>query len=194
MRRSVPSMVTAARLGGVPLLVFLVARGMLFYGALLFLLLLCTDVLDGYLARRLAMSSRFGAYFDATTDFVLVLSMLAVFDSEGFVADWVLVVVTVYFALFVVSSLRWGRIHDPLGRHYGTLLFAAIGLRFLASGEFFYDVATFVITGYTLVCVYGRALDLSQTGAAARGADNPDSHRQESPHGLIRPSGLPRQP
>jgi cardiolipin synthase (CMP-forming) len=167
MRRSIPSMVTAARLGAIPLLVLLVARGMLFYGALLFLLLLCTDLMDGYLARRLGTSSRFGAYFDATTDFILVFSMLAVFDSEGFVADWVLVVVTVFFAQFVISGLRWGRIHDPLGKYYGSLLFGAIGLRFVVSGEFFYDMATFVITGYALVSVCARALHLGQSGAIA---------------------------
>ncbi len=176
MMRSVPSMVTAARLAAVPLLVFLVASGMLFYGGLLFLLLLCTDLLDGHLARKLGASSRFGAYFDAATDFVLVFSMLVMFDAKGFVPDWVLAVVAVYFAQFVITGLRWGRIYDPLGKYYGSLLFGAIGLRFLLSGEFFYDITTFVITGYAVVSVLGRVLILRR-GSAASGSNRRDSQR-----------------
>ena len=174
MMRSLPSMVTAARLGAIPLLVFLVASGMSFYGALLFLLLLGTDLLDGYLARRLAASSRSGAYFDAATDFVLVFSMLVLFDSKGFLPDWVLAVVVAFFAQFVFTSLLWGRVYDPLGKYYGSLLFGAIGLRFFLSGEFFYDITTFVITGYAVVSMLGRVLLLSKA-AASPGVGGPRS-------------------
>jgi len=164
---SVPSMVTAARLGAVPVLFFLVEREMLFYGALLFLVLLCTDLLDGYLARKLEASSSFGAHFDAATDFGLAFSVLVAFDSKGFVPDWVLAVVTVFYVQFLVTSLRWGRVYDPLGKYYGSLLFGAIGLRFLFSGEFFYDIVTFVITGYAVISASGRLLSLGRGSNAS---------------------------
>jgi len=131
---------------------------MLSYAAVVFLLLLCTDLVDGHLARKLGSSSRFGAYFDATADFIVVFSLLAVLGSKGFLPDWILIVVTLFFAQFVVTSFGWGPLYDPIGKYYGSLLYGAIGLRFIISGEFFYDVATMVIAGYAVVSISVRAL------------------------------------
>ena len=69
-------MITAVRLGLVPLLVVLVDTGITFYSAALFLFLLFTDFLDGYMARKFGVTSKFGMFFDVTADFVLVFSVL----------------------------------------------------------------------------------------------------------------------
>jgi phosphatidylglycerophosphate synthase len=129
---------------------------MLFYGAMLFVSMLCSDYLDGYLAKRLGLSSRFGALFDVTTDFVLIFSMFIVFDSKGFVPNWVLILIALFFAQFIVTSLYWNAIYDPIGKYYGSLLYGAIGLRFIITGQFFYDFATVVITGFTAVSILAR--------------------------------------
>jgi phosphatidylglycerophosphate synthase len=144
----------------IPLLVYLVLTGMLAYGALLFILILGTDLADGYLARSLGQSSAFGSYFDVTTDFILVLSMFLVFDSEGFVPFWVVGMIASFFVLFIVTSVVFGKIYDPIGKYYGSLLYGAIGLRFLASGEFVSELATVVITGYTAVSLSTRIYHL----------------------------------
>ncbi|HUI00165.1 MAG TPA: CDP-alcohol phosphatidyltransferase family protein [Nitrososphaerales archaeon] len=158
--RRIPSVITGIRLSLVPLLVYLVLTGMLAYGALLFILMLGTDLADGYLARSLGQSSALGSYFDVTTDFILVLSMFLVFDSEGFVPFWVVEMITSFFVLFIVTSVVFGRIYDPIGKYYGSLLYGAIGLRFLASGEFVSELATVVITGYTAVSLSTRIYHL----------------------------------
>jgi phosphatidylglycerophosphate synthase len=153
----VPSAITAVRLGLVPLLVFLVGNGMLFYGAAWFLFLLFTDFLDGYLARRLGVSSKFGTYFDVTTDFILVFSMFLVFGSNGFYADWVLVVVAAVFVMFVLTSRSSSEIYDPVGKYYGSLLFGAIGLRFIVSGQLFCSVVTIGIVAFSAASILSRA-------------------------------------
>jgi phosphatidylglycerophosphate synthase len=158
--KDLPSIVTAIRLCLVPLLVFIVNSGMLFYGAILFLSLLCTDFLDGYLARRLALSSKFGTLFDVMTDFTMIFSMFFVFNSKGFVPYWVLILMALSFAQFVITSLYWGEIYDPIGKYYGSLLYGAIGLRFIISTQFFYDFATVVITVYTVASISVRVLHL----------------------------------
>jgi phosphatidylglycerophosphate synthase len=126
------------------------------YAASLFLGLLVTDLLDGYLARRLGLSSRLGAYFDATTDFVLIIGMPLVFGSEGFLPIWVLAIIVLYFVQFVVTSFYWGRIYDPAGKYYGTLLYGAIGLRFLVSGQLFAEVVAAAIIGFTMISFSAR--------------------------------------
>lgn len=144
---------------------------MLFYGALLFLLLLCTDLLDGYLARKLALASKFGTYFDVTTDFILVFSMFLVFNSKGFVPCWILILVTLFFAQFIVTSVYWDKIYDPFGKYYGSLLYGAIGLRFVLSGQFFYDIATVGIVGFTAASTFARVLYLCSSVKSRRAGD-----------------------
>jgi phosphatidylglycerophosphate synthase len=112
--------------------------------------------LDGYLARKLGLSSKFGTFFDATTDFTLIFSMFLVFNSKGFVPYWVLILIAFFFVQFIVTSLRWDNIYDPVGKYYGSLLYGAIGLRFIISGQFFYDIATVAITGFTAASMLAR--------------------------------------
>jgi phosphatidylglycerophosphate synthase len=145
------------RLGFVPLLVFLVGSGMLFFGAALFLFLLFTDVLDGYLARKLGVSSKLGTYFDVTADFVVVFSMFLVFGPTGFFADWVLIVIAAVFAEFVLTSRFSSKIYDPVGKYYGSLLYGAIGLRFILSGQLFYYVVTVGIVAFSAASILSRA-------------------------------------
>ncbi|MDH5375851.1 MAG: CDP-alcohol phosphatidyltransferase family protein [Candidatus Bathyarchaeota archaeon] len=175
----VPSAVTAVRLGFAPLLVFLVSRGMLFYGAVLFLFLLFTDFLDGYLARKLGVSSKFGIYFDATADFILVFCMLLVFGSMGFCADWVLILVTAVFAEFVLTSRFSSKIYDPVGKYYGSLLYGAIGLRFIFSGKLFYDVVTVGVVAFSAASVISRATFLLKKHSSHR-IDFPSKNSSET--------------
>lgn len=144
---------------------------MLFYGATLFLSLLCTDFLDGYLARRLGLSSRFGTFFDVMTDFILIFSMFLIFNSKGFVPYWVLILIALFFAQFIITGLYWAKIYDPVGKYYGSLLYGAIGLRFIISGQFFYDIAAVVITGFTAASISARVLYLWWS-AKSRHADD----------------------
>ena len=43
-----------------------------FFSALLFLIAAVTDVLDGYLARRLGQTTKFGAFLDPVADKIMV--------------------------------------------------------------------------------------------------------------------------
>jgi phosphatidylglycerophosphate synthase len=145
------------RLGFVPLLVFLVGNGVLVYGATLFLLLVFTDFLDGYLARKLGVSSKFGTYFDVTADFILVISMFLVFGSMGFCADCVLVVIVAVFVVFMLTSRFSSKIYDPVGKYYGSLLYGEIGLRFVFSGQLFYGLVTAGVVAFSAASILSRA-------------------------------------
>lgn len=136
---------------------------MLFFGAVLFLSLLCTDWLDGYLAKRFGLSTKFGIYFDVTTDFIFVFCMFLTFNLKGFVPEWVLVLIVFVFAQFVITSIYSDKIYDPVGKYYGSLLYGAIGLRFIFSGQFFYDVATVGITGFAAATILSRTVTFIKT-------------------------------
>lgn len=157
VRNRVPSAITTLRLALVPPLVLLVSNDLLFLGAGLFLFLLATDFLDGFLARKFGSSSRFGTYFDATADFVLVFSVFAAFIPKGFCADWILAAIVVVFVEFMLTGLSLNKTYDPVGKYYGSLLYGAIGLRFVLSGQFFYDVVTVGVAAFAVASILSRA-------------------------------------
>jgi phosphatidylglycerophosphate synthase len=94
-------------------------------------------LLDGYSARKLGGSSKFDSYFDAMTDFIFVFSMFTAFTAERFCPDWVLPLIIAAFVQFLLISLYSKKMYDPVRKYYGSLLYGAIGLRFILSGKSF---------------------------------------------------------
>jgi len=64
-----------------------------------------TDFFDIYLAGRLKVTSRFGGYYDATTDFILVLGIFTIFSAKGYYPIWLLLLITASFIQFLAASL-----------------------------------------------------------------------------------------
>jgi hypothetical protein len=61
------------------------------------------------------------------------------------------------FALFVLTSRFSSKIYDPVGKYYGSLLYGAIGLRFILSGQLFYDVVTVGVVVFSAASILSRA-------------------------------------
>ena len=156
VRDNIPSEITVLRLALVPPLIFMVSNDLYSLGAGLFLFLITTDFLDGFLARRHGLSSQFGMYFDVTTDFILVFSMFVTFIPKGFCADWVLVIIVGVFAEFLLTSLFLEKTYDPVGKYFGSLLYGMIGLRFIVNGQFFYNVVTVGIVASAVISILSR--------------------------------------
>jgi hypothetical protein len=89
--------------------------------------------------------------------------MFLTFNSKGFVPGWVLVLITFVFAQFVITSVYSDNIYDPVGKYYGSLLYGAIGLRFILSEQFFYDIAMAGITGFAAATILSRAVSFIKT-------------------------------
>jgi len=86
-----------------------------------------SDVLDGWLARRWGVCSPGGALFDATADFVLLWSAFAVWVWRGAYPVWFLLMLGLFFGQFLLSARRGRLVYDPVGKYYGTALYAALG-------------------------------------------------------------------
>jgi len=156
IRDGIPSLFTALRLFSVPILFILIIDKLLFFGALLFLTAILTDFLDGYLSRRLEVSSKFGAYFDSATDFTFVFALFVGFITRGFCPFWILIVIMAMFVQFLITSQYAGRSYDPIGKYYGSLLYGVLGLRFIFEGQSFYNVVTVGITLGAIVSISSR--------------------------------------
>lgn len=92
-----------------------------------------SDVLDGHLARRLGASAaaeragRRGGLFDVGADAVFLLSGLAASWALADLPVWVPLIATAMLARFLATSPAGAPLYDPVGRHYGTLLYVVLG-------------------------------------------------------------------
>lgn len=103
------NLVTLGRAALACLLAALVAAGALAFSAAAFLLALAALVLDGvdgWVARRSAMASRFGARFDMEVDALLALVLAAAAWTGGKAGPWVLLLGLMRYC-FVVAGALW---------------------------------------------------------------------------------------
>ncbi|MBL6735299.1 MAG: CDP-diacylglycerol--glycerol-3-phosphate 3-phosphatidyltransferase [Shewanellaceae bacterium] len=74
--------------------------------AFVFFLAACTDVLDGYLARVLNQSTRFGAFLDPVADKVMVATALVLLASDYATWYFALPAVVLIVREIIISALR----------------------------------------------------------------------------------------
>jgi len=111
---TIPNLLTLLRVGLIPVLVvmyYLPISGL--YVACIFLLAGLTDWLDGYLARTLGQTSKFGEFLDPVADKLMVVVVLVLLVSDEFlVAElygskvFTIVVAIVIGREIAVSALR----------------------------------------------------------------------------------------
>jgi len=127
----IPCGITALRIVAAGLLLYALSEGMRPWALTLFLFSCVTDYIDGYLARRLGVCTVLGSYLDATADFLVVLASFTAFVRQGVYPWWTVLVIVSMFLQFIVTSKLGRPIYDPVGKYYGTFLFAAIGVTLL---------------------------------------------------------------
>jgi CDP-diacylglycerol--glycerol-3-phosphate 3-phosphatidyltransferase len=91
---NVPNLLTFARIAAIPFFVWLLdtptpARG--FWACIVFTLAALTDILDGYLARKLGVVSVLGKFLDPLADKLIVMAALVWLVPMGRIDAWVVV-------------------------------------------------------------------------------------------------------
>ena len=151
-----PSLISLVRVIILPFLVYSFIFDFTFAAYALFLFAIGTDFLDGYIARKMNSGTKFGAYFDAAVDFIFIIGMFRIFVTAGLYPYWILPIILLVFAQFIITSFRSKKIYDPIGKYYGSLLYGAIGLTLLFSGQLFYNVITVSIVAVTVASLSSR--------------------------------------
>jgi phosphatidylglycerophosphate synthase len=158
--RYLPSIISIQRLVVLPFLILSLEYRLILVGYGLFLFAIGTDFADGYLAKKLCVTTKFGAYLDATFDFFFVVSMLLYFVVKGFYPVWLLFPIILVYVQFVLTSLLSKVIYDPVRKYYGSLLYGAVGLTLLFSGQLIYVIVTAGIMVATAASLLSRLLHL----------------------------------
>ncbi len=103
--RALPNLITALRLALTPVVVMAILRRDWRTAALWFALAASTDFLDGFAARKLAVSSRAGQFFDPVADKILLMAVTLALAASGRIPVWFVAVVVGRDALLLATSL-----------------------------------------------------------------------------------------
>jgi phosphatidylglycerophosphate synthase len=156
---SVSWAITASRLVALPLLVYSFCQKLTVASYVLFLFAVATDFLDGYFAKKHQTSSKLGAYFDVTADFLFVFFMFVVFVFDGFYNWWLPILVTTVFVQFILTSIYTKKTaYDPVGKYYGSLMFGGVGLTLLVPEQLMLSIVSVGVVVSTVAVLTSRLL------------------------------------
>jgi len=156
-KQTIPWAITSLRLVVLPFLICSFSQEIRVVSYALFLFAVCTDFLDGYLAKKLEVTSRLGSYFDVTADFLFVSGIFLTFILEEFYPLWILLLIVFVFVQFMLTSFYSKRtVYDPVGKYYGSLMYGGIGLTLLFPEQLVYSIVTIGIVVSTIASLFSR--------------------------------------
>lgn len=134
--RWLPNFLTGVRAILTPVIVYLIAQRQCAAALPITVFAGLTDAADGYLARRLGVSGRLGAWLDPIADKLLLTALYLTFGFVGLVPDWLvwlvvgrdIIILTLAALGLFVAAIRdfpptiWGKISTAL-QIAGTLVF-----------------------------------------------------------------------
>lgn len=125
----------------------------------LFVAICATDLLDGFLARKLSACSRAGAVLDVAADLVFILTAVIALTAACMFPIWMIAVIILKFGEFCCTSIQFGKtisknqrvfLFDPLGKASAISFFLLPYLFILL--QYFLPFA-FSMRVFTMVCV-----------------------------------------
>ncbi len=124
---ALPSIITLLRLALLPAIWFLWVHGQIAASMVLYSAAMLTDVLDGRVARRLGTSSTVGAFLDVISDVLFLVVLLILLGLADAIHPWIFLAPVSAATVFFLTSGSAAPRYDPIGKHYGGILFVAVG-------------------------------------------------------------------
>lgn len=109
---TVPNILSFARIATIPLFCWLAANGrMRVWGILLFAVVVSTDWVDGYVARRTGQVTELGRILDPVADRLAIAAGLVTFAIAGIFPFWAALLILLRDVVVVLGGavLLWGR-------------------------------------------------------------------------------------
>jgi phosphatidylglycerophosphate synthase len=158
----VPTIISSLRIAALPLFLYLYNSANITACLILLAFSAATDFFDGYAARKLRATSRFGAYYDASTDFALVMGIYAIFTVQGYYPIWLLILIAASFAQFLATSYYAKKLYDPVGKYIGSALYIGIVLTLIFPTQATYDFVQYAFVAFFLISLLSRIISLAK--------------------------------
>ncbi|TXT63812.1 MAG: membrane protein of unknown function [Promethearchaeota archaeon] len=159
-QKHIPNLLSIFRILISPLLFYSILIGDLIIGVVIYLYCICSDWLDGYLARKYSVSSSLGGYLDVFADFSFIFLALSSFVLQQVYPHWILILVSLIFLQFLLTSTIQHPVYDPLGKYYGSFLMLVIGIGLIDSQGYITQFIPMFLLGYSCFAFISRMLYL----------------------------------
>jgi cardiolipin synthase len=112
---SIPNLITLGRILLVPVVVWaIVTPGAMWIAFVLFVVAGVSDAVDGFLAKRFAMTTELGRYLDPLADKALIVSIYLALGINGLIPRWLVILVVSRDILIVGGIMLSWVIGSPL--------------------------------------------------------------------------------
>jgi phosphatidylglycerophosphate synthase len=115
-----------------------------------------TDVLDGYIARKMDVTSNIGSYLDVISDFVLIISCFFAYVIMGWYDPLILILIISLFILFIGTSGLKKPVYDPVGKYLGAYLMGMIFISLLFPEPVYRQILQIILVIFCSVSVISR--------------------------------------
>ncbi len=159
---AIPIIISSLRIAVLPLFFYLYNPANIISCLILLAFSAATDFFDGYLARKLKATSKFGAYFDATTDFVLVIGIFAFFTLKGYYPIWLPLLIAISFVQFLATSRFAKKLYDPIGKYIGSALYIGIVLTLVFPTQTTYSFVQYAFVVFFVISIVSRIVSFAK--------------------------------
>lgn len=159
----IPNTLTSVRFIAAPIFFYTFLNGLFLISAFIIILALITDVLDGYVARKLDVTSDIGAYLDVISDFVLIVACFLAYVIKGWYDLLILFLIIAMFLLFVATSGLKKPVYDPMGKYLGGYLMLMILISLLFPEVIVRQILLIVLILICLTSVLTRFLFMNKS-------------------------------
>jgi cardiolipin synthase len=111
---NLPNLITIGRILLVPVIVWAIGSNRMLFAFLLFLAAGISDAIDGFLAKRLGMTSAIGAYLDPLADKALIVSVYVALGISGGLPPWLVILVVSRDIMIVAAVMLSWLIDKPV--------------------------------------------------------------------------------
>ena len=153
--KNIPNILTVLRMIAVPVFIVFMLQEMIFAAIIVFLMAETTDVLDGFIARRFGLITKFGKIADPLADKMMQLAALFTFSVKDMIPRIIPWLVLFKELFMLISGLYLIRKNfDMSSKWFGKLtsvvLFIAIMLVFIGVPRHITDVIFWLCVGMAL--------------------------------------------
>ena len=148
----IPQALTGSRIIFSIVMFFLILLNQYLITFILLLISSFTDIIDGKVARKFEVTSTFGAYFDACTDFMLVLMNFLALVIIQLYSFWLIILICFMFFQFILTSNKLELIYDPIGKYLGTIHLIIVGASLLIA--FIYPLDLIFLIMFIILVIF----------------------------------------
>jgi CDP-diacylglycerol--glycerol-3-phosphate 3-phosphatidyltransferase/cardiolipin synthase len=155
-KSKIPNGLTSIRFIAAPLFFYAFLNGLFQISVFILVLAGITDVLDGYIARKMDATSNIGSYLDVISDFVLIITCFLAYVIRGWYDPLILILIITMFILFIGTSGLQKPVYDSVGKYLGAYLMVMIFISLLFPEPYFRQILVIILIILCVVSVISR--------------------------------------